>query len=236
MHFGSFGFMNIFKILACGIIGMSVHSSALAISQAPLKILCIGDSVTQGGNRSEEYTYRLPLYRLLKQKGYNVDFIGTRKYGLNEKFHWPDDFPPGHEGFYGATTDAVRQILKQDLPGIPAPDIAIIDLGGNDEDKDAAKTVIPPLKDIIAQLRARNPKVKILIVQIPGVYVYIRMHFRVWLMAHELNEEMSPVVTIPIYFGWDTQGDTFDGAHPNIKGQNKMAAAIFSELEPLLSR
>jgi lysophospholipase L1-like esterase len=60
------------------------------------------------------------------------------------------------------------------------------------------------------------------------------MHFWTWRMAQELSQPRSPIITIPLYLGWDTKGDTFEGAHPNIKGQNKMAAAIFSELEPLI--
>jgi len=209
--------------------GAQISNSSL------VKIICIGDSITQGGNANEEeYTYRLPLYRLLKQKGYNIDFIGTRNHGLNEAFRWPGDFDPDHEGFYGASTDEVRRALMADLPKLPAPDIAIIDLGSNDHGKDVDAAVIKPLTDIISQLRARNPQVKILIIQIPGMFQNLGMHFWTWRMARELNQPKSPVITIPLYLRWDTYGDTFEGAHPNIKGQNKMAEAIFSELEPLI--
>ena len=209
--------------------------NAQSESQPPVKIICIGDSITQGGNVNEqEYTFRLPLYRLLRQKGINVDFIGTRSHGLNENFHWPDDFDPDHEGFYGASTDEVRQQLSKDLPKLPAPDIAIIDLGSNDQGKEIGKAVIAPLTDIVSQLRARNPDVKILIIQIPGVFKNFSMHFLVWRMALELSQPRSPLITIPLYIGWDTYGDTFEGAHPNIRGQDKIAAALISEMEPLL--
>lgn len=216
-------------------IALSANANAQISIQPPVKIICIGDSITQGGTiNDEEYTYRLPLYRLLKQQGFNVEFIGIRTHGLNDAFHWPKDFIPNHEGFYGATTDEVRSALKTDLPKLPAPDIALIDLGSNDAGKNVNDAVINPLTDIIFQLRARNPQVKILIVQIPGIFQNLGLHFQTWRMARNLSQPMSPVITIPLYFGWSTKSDTFDGAHPNIKGQNRMAAAIYSELEPIL--
>jgi lysophospholipase L1-like esterase len=153
---------------------------------------------------------------------------------LNEAFRWPSDCDPDHEGFYGASTDEVRRALKAYLPKLPAPDIAIIDLGSNDHGKDIDAAVIKPLKDVISQLRARNPQVNILIIQIPGVFKNFGIHFWTWRMARELSQPKSPIITIPLYLGWDTYGDTFQGAHPNIKGQNKMAEAILSELEPLI--
>jgi len=228
--------INIFSLFVCGI-ALLASAGTLTIEQAPIKIICIGDSITQGGNiNAEEYTYRLPLYRLLKQKGFSIDLIGTRKHGLSKTFRWPADFDPDHEGFYGASTDEVRRELKKDLPKLAAPDIAIIDLGSNDQGKNVKSAVIKPLTDIISQLRARNPQVKILIIQIPGMFKNFGMHFWTWRMARELSQPKSPITTIPLYLGWETYGDTFEGAHPNIKGQNKMAAAIFLELEPLLRK
>jgi len=205
-------------------------------AQSPTKIICIGDSITQGGsiNREEEYTYRLPLYRLIKQRGFNVDFIGVRKHGLDESFRWPSDFDPDHEGFYGATTDEIRDGLKTDLEKLPPPDIALIHVGSNDQGKDVKTAVINPLIDIILQLRKQNPEIKIIIMQIPGMFSNFNMHFQIWRMSRNLNQSISPISTIPLYWGWDSKDDTFDGAHPNVKGQKKMADAIFSELEPYL--
>lgn len=62
------------------------------------------------------------------------------------------------------------------------------------------------------------------------------MHFRVWMMARELSQPDSPITTIPLYLGWDMKRDTFDGSHPNIKGQERMAKAIFSALEQALPK
>jgi lysophospholipase L1-like esterase len=223
----------IVALFLCGL-ALHVNASSQTSLPAPIKIICIGDSITQGGNIQGEYSYRLSLFRLLKQKGFNVSFIGTRTEGLNKSFHWPGDFDSHHEGFYGAQTDFVRHALMADLPKLPAPDIALIDLGSNDPVTDVENAMINPLTDIVSQLRAKNPQVKIFIVQIPGIFVNFTKHYWTWRMAHKLSQPRSPITTIPLYFGWDTKGDTFDGAHPNIKGQNKMAIEIFSALEPIL--
>ena len=224
---------EILALVFCGFM-LLANAGAQDSNPSPLKIICIGDSITQGGNIQGEYTYRLPLYRLLKQKGITAAFIGTHNDGLDKNFRWPSDFDSHHEGFYGATTDFVRYALKADLPKLPAPDIALIDLGSNDHGKDVETAVIRPLTDIISQLRAKNPEVKIFIVQIPGVFQNLGMHFRTWRMAHEFSQPKSPITTIPLYLSWNTREDTFDGEHPNIVGQNKMAIAIFSKLEPAL--
>lgn len=74
----------------------------MRINQNALKITCIGDSITQGGNIKGEYTYRYPLSKLLKSKNINVDFIGNRTHGLKNNFIWPKDFLyRDHEGYYG---------------------------------------------------------------------------------------------------------------------------------------
>jgi lysophospholipase L1-like esterase len=224
-------------IIAILFFGLTMSSNAQVPEMSPVKIICIGDSITQGGNlnREDEYTYRLPLYRLIKKRGFNVDFIGVRKHGVDETFRWPSDFDADHEGFYGATTDEVRHALKIDLLELPPPDIALIHLGSNDVGNDVETAVINPLTDIIFQLRVRNPKVNIIIMQIPGMFTNLYMHFQIWRMVRELNQSISPISTIPLYWGWDTDNDTFDGAHPNIRGQEKIAVAIFSKLEPFLA-
>lgn len=45
-----------------------------------------------------------------------------------------------------------------------------------------------------------------------------------------MNQKQSPVVTIPLYFYWDTDEDTFDGSHPNSIGQKKIAKLVFDTI------
>jgi lysophospholipase L1-like esterase len=212
----------------------------------PLRILPIGDSITQGGKRGvEEFTYRLPLQQLLQKSGIAFDFIGTRNKGLDEDARWPDvngtPFDRDHEGYYGWKTAAVRDKLRENLPKLPPPDVALIHLGTNDQDaSDFSTAIVQPLEEMVGLLRARNPKVAVLLGHLNfqgGAAEKIRP--LVDAMAQRLNNATSPVVTVHHYRGWkenpkDQGTDTFDWAHPNPQGQGKMANAWFDAMKPLL--
>lgn len=206
--------------------------SPSATLNKPLKIIAIGDSLTQGGGQANEYTYRLPLAMMLKKAGYEVDFIGTQHAGLDSAFKWPVDFDADHEGFYGATTAEVAAHLKTDLAKIAAPDIALIHLGTSDfASYNVFKTVVKPMRSIIAQLRKQNPKVRILISQIHLNGLKAK-YFRLYLngLAKYETSPKSRVETVADYIEF-TKEDTFDGMHPNLSGQTKMAKAWFKQLE-----
>ena len=82
----------------------------VSVSAEPMRVLCIGDSITQGGRKDRaELTYRLPLQQMLKALR-PVDFIGTQRAGL-DGFPWPVTFDPDHESYYGETTEQVRERL-----------------------------------------------------------------------------------------------------------------------------
>jgi len=94
----------------CACISLAVAGQAE--NPKPYRILCVGDSITQGGRTGrEEYTYRLPLQRLLHDAHVKYDFVGSRNAGLDQGATWPDvaegvPFDPDHEGYYGAKTES----------------------------------------------------------------------------------------------------------------------------------
>lgn len=215
---------------------------------APLRILPLGDSITQGGRGDrEELTYRWPLFRLLRGAGLRFDFIGSQHAGLHADARWPDvdgtPFDPDHEGHYGWTTAAVRDRLPEWLAGYPAPpDVALVHLGTNDQSApDLEAAVARPLRDIVLRLRGANPSVIILLGHLNfngGTALEIRP--LVESVARELSTPASPVVTVHHYRGWienpdDPHPDTFDWAHPNPQGQRKMAERWWEALRPLLA-
>ena len=215
----------------------------------PLRILPVGDSITQGGRADrEEYTYRYPLFGLLTDAGVHFDFIGSLKVGLQPNATWPDykgkPFDPDHEGHYGWKTAAVRDKLAEWMKTYPAPaDIALIHLGTNDQNApDHTVAVVEPLREMVKLLREKNPRVVVLIAHLNfngGAALKIRP--LVEALAKELDSEASPVKTVHMYQGWkenpkDPDTDTFDWAHPNPKGQRKMAEKWFEAMKPYLGR
>ncbi len=204
-------------------------------SETSVRIMCIGDSITQGGRIKDEYSYRLPLYRMLQKSGITVDFVGARSAGLDGGFAWPPGFDMDHESQYGGTTEYVDRMVEADLGSISAvPDIAIIDLGANDQGKDPGTYVVPYLVDIITHLRSKNPSIQILISQIPGIRINKLMHLEVFIMAKKYSRRESPILTVPLYWGWNTDTYTFDGSHPNLAGQEFMARKFFKAIMSLL--
>jgi lysophospholipase L1-like esterase len=218
---------------------------SLGAETKTINILCIGDSITQGGrNDRDEFTYRYPLFQMLTDAGIFFDFIGTRQQGLHPDFQWPNykdkKFDPDHEGYYGAKTAYVRDQLKENLPKLPPPDIALIHLGTNDQKADDYReAVLKPLKEIVDLLRNQNPQVKILIGHLNfngGAALKIRP---VVGEITKYSKENSPIVTVDHYQGWHAKPDhpstdTFDWAHPNPKGQRKMAEKWWDAMKPFI--
>jgi lysophospholipase L1-like esterase len=217
----------------------------------PLRVLAVGDSITQGGKRGrDEFTYRHPLQRLLRERGVDFDFVGGRRGGLHENAVWPEiapgvAFDPDHEGYYGRKTAYVVGKVVESLPTMAeAANVVLVHLGTNDQNSDdPAAEVAAPLRQLVAALRAHNP----------GVAVFIgHLNFNdskganairplVEALATELNTPESPVVTVHHYRGWhekprQPESDTFDWAHPNPQGQEKMARAWLAAMEPTLAR
>lgn len=232
-------------LLGCIALGFLVWKTIRA--NQTVYILPLGDSITQGGKQNRpEYTYRYPLYCHLIQKGYTVDFIGSLNQGLDPEATWLDcptgKFDRDHEGHYGWKTSQIREHLGKWLPNYPAPpDIVLIHLGTNDQGADNYHTaIIQPLKDIIQMLRAVNPQVLIFVGHLnfnAGAALEIRP--LVEQMAQEMSTPTSPVVTVHHYQGWQANPDavdtdTFDWAHPNPQGQQKMAQHWFNAMQPYL--
>jgi len=245
-------FQPVFRAINAFFLFLASYTSMTSASQAdpgqtgPLRILCIGDSITQGGvPHRDEFTYRLPLQILLHGSGFTFDFIGTRSEGLHADATWPpaagQPFDAEHEGYYGWRTADVQEKIRQNLPALPPPDVALIHLGTNDQKHgDFEESVGRPLREIIALLRQHNPKVIVLLGHLnfdSGAALEIREIVEA--VATETDRPGSPVRTVHHYRGWEADPtkpwtDTFDWAHPNLRGQWKMAEAWLHALRPLL--
>lgn len=212
---------------------ISVSEAGVRCDGRIIKIMPIGDSVTQGGRKPGEYSYRLPLSKILQQAHYKVDFIGSQGQLDDENFQWPSDFDNNHEGYYGETTWSVHDTFIENTKALPAPDIALIQLGNNDLSRwNQFSAVLSPLHDIIKRLREKNPKVTILLGEFNHNWPkskYLRAHLK--LLALYENSSKSRIIMVPHYKNWDTKKDTFDGLHPNATGQQKMANMWFKYIK-----
>ena len=221
------------------------------MQKEPVKILAVGDSITQGGKRTQkEYTYRLPLQKLLYEKGIEFDFVGSRQQGLDEGVTWPHvaegvPFDPDHEGYYGNKTEEVSRKLKSAYGSAAvAPDIVLVHLGTNDQKNgDFENKVGAHLRDLISFVRTKNPRAVFLLghLNFNNSPAANEIRLVVEQVAREMNTSRSPVQTVHHYQNWrenpdDIYTDTYDWAHPNLKGQEKMALNWYLAMKPYLER
>jgi GDSL-like Lipase/Acylhydrolase len=91
---------NQFKIF---IKSKSLKQTAVAKNGTAVKIMPLGDSITEGeGDDPEQVGYRSRLFDLLDSAGYNFDFVGTQHSGIS--YSGNPDFDADHEGHGGYET------------------------------------------------------------------------------------------------------------------------------------
>jgi hypothetical protein len=200
---------------------------------APVRIMPLGDSITQGD--ATHNSYRRPLWQKLIDDGYRVDFVGSTP---ENRFGDPPDadFDPDHEGHWGWRAD---EILERIEPWARAakPDIVLIHLGVNDLFQGATiPQVLTDLRGIIDALRSVNPKVVLLLAKlIPNTEGQDVRAFNDELgRLAGASQEDSPVLIVDLSSGFNAAADTYDGVHPNEAGEAKMAEAWYQALRKVL--
>jgi lysophospholipase L1-like esterase len=211
---------------------------SLQAGAAPLKIMCLGDSITAG-----QGCWRAYLWNKLQTNGYtNIDFVGSVVSGGCPLAF--DEDCEGHGGF-SATGIADNDQLPPWLSAAN-PDIVLMHLGTNDmwggyiplEDKLAAFT------KLVGQMRANNPNMKIIVAQIipmsasacatcPADVVTLDNAIPGW--AASLTTSQSPITVVDQWTGFNADTDTRDGVHPNDTGEQKMAEKWYPPLAAALS-
>ena len=205
------------------------------ITAAELRVMPLGDSITQ--NRAGRTSYRYYLYKAMIANGLNANFVGTQQsnFGGPPKFL---DFDLDHQGFWDWRAD---QLLANIYGWALAtrPDYVLIHLGTNDMFQGQSRSsTINELRQIIGNLRLVNSRVRILLAQlIPSSRSNAEISLLngdIALLANELNTYASPVLLINQNAGFNVGSDTYDGVHPNDSGDQKMTNKWFAGLWQLL--
>ena len=97
------------------------------------------------------------------------------------------------------------------------------------------------LKAIIDTLRARNPRIAILLAKIipttfsaAAVANITNLNAQLDGLAASKTTPASPVIIVDQYTGFNANDDTWDGIRPSPSGENKMAAKWFTTLRVVL--
>ncbi|GAA1542845.1 GDSL-type esterase/lipase family protein [Nocardioides humi] len=205
----------------------------------PLRILLVGDSVTQGS--SGDWTWRYRLWQHFADAGVPVDFVGPR-----------DDLQPlpgeGPEAPYADPAfdrdHAARWGMWALFPDVPLdelvatyrPDVVVEALGVNDllQGVDPAE-VSAAVGRTVLDARTQRPDVAFVLAETSQHWFagVPELNTRLAGVADELTTPGSPVVVAHLADGYDAERDTWDGSHPNARGEVRIAAAVADALHAL---
>jgi len=206
-----------------------LSSFIISLAAEPVRILAIGDSITQGGKTF--VTYRLPLDQKMRAAGLKYEFTGSQQ----------SDGPNGplwHEGYGGKNAEFLAGLMPQKLK-LAKPDIILLHCGHNHSAEEKPVVgIIAAERTIIEAARKQNPKVVVLLAQvIPSgklpKYSYLpELNQAEIVLARELSRSDAPVMIVDLATGFDPQKDTIlDKVHPNAQGAEKMANKWFLALK-----
>lgn len=239
------------------ILALLISFTPLLLTAGPLKIMPLGNSITQADK--ERYSYRYNLWKKLIDANIDFDYVGSHSTNKGGNPAWPTykgkTFDSDNEGHSGWTLDQLLNGYEHEpnsghlaewLNGY-TPDIVLLHAGTNDALMEhPVESTIEELREIVRQIRQKNPGVTILMAKlIPAhpekvgqehVENLLRLNEKIVALAPQLNTSQSPVILVDQFDSFDaTPGaDTYDGLHPNASGEEKMAQKWFAALSPLL--
>jgi acyl-CoA thioesterase I len=236
-------------VLACVALAallLGFLAAAPGEAAAPVKIMCLGDSITNGN--AGYVAYRYPLYFDLTSAGYNVDFVGTANTIYNESGTHPNaslypnyytTFDRDHDGWWGWRADQIRDNVVS-WATTSQPDIVLLHIGSNDimQNHGTNAQTITEMGSIIDNLRTVNPNVKVLVAEIiplPSQYNVTALNALIPALVTSKNTAQSPVYLVDQYTGYNVSTySQSDATHPNQLGGQFMATRWEGVLEPIL--
>ena len=197
-----------------------------------LRIMPLGDSITE--SQTGFASYRYWLWQSLEDFGFCADFVGN-EVGVNGTPLFTD-FDQDHEGHSGIRADQVRNQV-QGWAAAVNPDVVMIHIGTNDlwQGQSPASTR-DDIAGIIDEIRIARPRAVILLAQIipMGPADVVPLNALLPALVAAKNTEVSPVVLVDQFTGFNLAADTWDNVHPNESGEIKIANNFFDALMPFL--
>jgi lysophospholipase L1-like esterase len=216
-------------------------SAPAAPADEPVRILVVGDSMTQGS--AGDWTWRYRLWQHLVGAGVSIDFVGPR-----------DDLWDNVTGDFGSHAyvdpdfdrdHAARWGMSMTFPDIPIdelvdayqPDVVVEMLGVNDLQflGETPADTEGVLRGFIADARSADPDVDLVLARVPQPWLpkVVDFNARIDTMAAELTTPDSRIVSAQSDAGLVREEDTWELAHPNAHGDVKIAAGVADALSTL---
>jgi len=226
------------------------HKTGTRDERGPLRVMPIGDSITQGVGWEDGSGYRAVLRQKLADAGFRVDMVGD--WTAFPKGFSNSDISPvpvsdlEHSGHSGWSVDQVRQALPEWFRTVEDPHVILLHLGTNDLGQFYdMKHLIDRYDALIGEIIARQPSAHLIVstLMYRGEVWYVNLNehyiptFNAALAervaARQANGERVTLVDMCSKVAyWD---DLPDALHPNANGYRKMADAWFEGIAKVVS-
>jgi lysophospholipase L1-like esterase len=209
-----------------------------------MRYLFVGDSMTVGA--AGDYTWRYRMWQHLCGLGERFTVVGPRS-GLYDaaadaavSADYADPGFPAHarrhlagwgEGWLHMVP-LIGEAVRDHRPDVLLVSLGLIDLGFYTDAEETAANI----PRFIAEARAARPGVRmVLLPVIPNTRADLDPGFadqcaelneRTAKVVAELDSPASPLLMASRPPGYDIRLDTYDGTHPNVAGEHKLAAAF----------
>ena len=216
---------------------LSVYSYTRPQVPRPIRIMPLGDSITDGAGTAGGY--RLPLYTALTSAGYNVDYVGTRN--DNGAAGLPDS---DHEGLSGWTIGQLDSNIIDWLFAINDPDVILLHIGTNDSGGGTAFTnAVDRLDALVTKIATNRPNANIIVTSLlprglepnnTAITNYFNPYIPGKVAAQRALGRKVFFLDMHAYL---TTNDMYDTPplHPSATGYAKMAAAWYPVITNIVS-
>ncbi|MEV7406059.1 ricin-type beta-trefoil lectin domain protein [Streptomyces sp. NPDC091267] len=199
-----------------------VRAAQTAAAASALRVMPLGDSITDGVGSSTGNGYRGPLWDELSAKGHSLDFVGTSRAGSMSD--------PDNEGHSGWRIDQIAAIADGSLSRY-RPNVVTLMIGTNDLGQNyQVPTTSDRLNALIDQVVADAPDATVLVASLT-----VSTNPTIETNRGGYNQRIPGMVQAKqaagkhvryVDMGALTTGDLADGLHPNDTGYRKMADAF----------
>ena len=213
------------------VVGIHVSAPPAGAAAGPIKVMPLGDSITDGYNVPGGY--RIALEDLLAEDRHSVDFVGSKRNGPVSLLDRE------HEGHSGWRIDEIAANVDGWL-ATHQPDVVLLEIGTNDIVQTYDLADAPQrLSELIEQITVAVPSATVLVSTLTPLGTTERDD-----RVRVFNAAVPAIVNDKVAGGKDvelvdmypalTAGDLADGVHPSSSGYDKMATVWQSALDSVL--
>ncbi len=223
------------------IIDNSVVTTNLTMHKTTLKIMPLGDSITEGDLYGG---YRVNLKQMMDNVGFNTDFVGRKTTNGNTTGFIDIE----HEGYNSATIDTlgypylISDEIDEDIIETFKPRIVLLLIGTNDlfcQCKSEIQ-IIDSLSILINKILNKDEKLYIIVGTVPPLgssreLLNNRVNKLNLLLPTMISSKGNRVSLVDINLALNRFVDLSDDIHPNRDGYKKIAEVWFSRINEMIN-